>query len=327
MYQKEIYEAALSRIQARRLAAKAEQERRTAQIHRELPETVALDRMLHDTCLSILRAAAASGTDDVSAQVAAIEHRCNDAQTMLSGILQAHGYSEDYLALHYTCTRCNDTGFVGGIPCECLKREIGKVGAEKINAQSQLSLCSFETFSLHYYNHLPPAQQQQMRKIYETCWRYATEFSAETSENLLMIGATGLGKTHLSLSIANVVLQNGFSVIYDTVGGLMHRLEQEHFGNADRGDDTLSNLLDCDLLILDDFGTEFDTKFSRSMIYTLLNSRINAGKPVIVNTNITSKQISERYSERVASRLISFTILQFYGKDIRALKRFEQRNG
>ena len=325
MYQREVYEAAEARIQARRLAAKAEQERRTEQIHREIPETVELDRHLHGACLAILRAAA-SGHDAeaIAARVHMIEQRCNDAQTMLRQILRAHGYPEDYLALHYSCKLCSDTGFVGGEPCECLKREIGRVGAERMNAQSQLSLCSFETFSLHYYRNLPEEQYRAMQAIYRTCYDYAEHFSTESSQSIFMIGPTGVGKTHLSLSIANVLLKRGFGVIYDSMGALMMRLDHEKFRSTEGSGDTLSALLDCDLLILDDFGTEFDSKFSRSMVYTLVNTRLNSGKPMIVNTNISREQIRERYSDRVLSRLISSINLQFHGKDIRYQKQIEK---
>ncbi|MBR5370599.1 MAG: ATP-binding protein [Oscillospiraceae bacterium] len=325
MYQREVYEAAEARIQARRLAAKAEQERRTEQIRREIPETAELNRHLQGACLAILRAANSPGSEAVGERIRRIEQRCSDAETMLRQILAAHGYPEDYLSLHYSCTKCSDTGFVNGYPCDCLKREIGKVGAEKLNAQSQLSLCSFETFSLHYYKNLPEPQYRAMQQIYYRCRDYAEHFDPNTSESILMIGQVGLGKTHLSLSIANELLKRGFSVIYDSMGALMLRLDNEKFrgGNTD---DSLSLILDCDLLILDDFGTEFDTKFSRSMVYTILNSRINSRKPFIINTNYTLDQINENYGYRVLSRLVPSNILQFYGEDIRSQKTAEKIN-
>ena len=326
MYQREIYEAAEARIQARRLAAKAEQERRTEQIRREIPETAELNRHLQGACLAILRASNSGSSEPVGERIRRIEQRCSDAETMLRRILAAHGYPEDYLSLHYTCTKCSDTGFVNGYPCDCLKREIGKVGAEKLNAQSQLALCSFETFSLHYYRDLPEEQYRSMQQIYYRCRDYAEHFDPDTSESILMIGQTGLGKTHLSLSIANELLRRGFSVVYDSMGALMLRLDNEKFrSSGENSDDTLSLLLSCDLLILDDFGTEFDSKFSRSIAYTLINSRMCVGKPLIVNTNCSTKQLEERYGMRVLSRLISSINLQFYGKDIRFQKKKETK--
>ena len=167
-----------------------------------------------------------------------------------------------------------------------------------------------------------------MEQNLAVCKAYADSFSPERSGSLLMSGNTGLGKTHLSLAIANALLQRGVHVIYDSIGSLLHILEQEHFGRGDSDSDTLSTVLDCDLLILDDFGTEFRTSFSRSMIYTILNSRMNAGKPMIVNTNLTLGEIREEYGDRVVSRLISASqMLAFYGRDIRIQKSLRRSAG
>ena len=141
---------------------------------------------------------------------------------------------------------------------------------------------------------------------------------------MFLWGGTGLGKTHLSLAIANEVLQKGYSVIYDSAINLMHTLDQEQFRRTKESSDTLPSLLECDLLILDDFGTEFDTAFSRSMMYTIINSRVNARKPMIINTNLTPTEMKARYGDRIASRLSSSSqILPFYGEDIRMKMKIE----
>jgi len=321
MYREKIYDEAIRRIKERRLSAQTQQEQRTDLIHTQIPETAELDRQLRSACMSVMRAARSS---DPQAAIRQVEQQCNEADAMLRQILTAHGYPADYLDTHYTCTLCDDTGFTGGKPCECLKREIGRVGAEQMNARSQLSLCTFDSFSLRYYSNLPAEQYRMMERIYQQCRKYAEEFDPARSGNILMIGNTGLGKTHLSLSIADVVLQKGFSVIYDSAGSLLHQLEQEHFSKRSNEEDTLAMLLDCDLLILDDFGTEFDTNFSRSMIYTLFNSRINAGKPMIVNTNLDKNSLQGQYGSRILSRLFSACIMQFYGRDIRMQKSLLQ---
>lgn len=320
MFQEKIYNEAIRRIQERRIRAQEQQETRTEQIRSEIPETVELDRQLRNAWLSISRM---FGKADCKEQIKKLEQHCESADAMLRKILVAHGYPADYLNTQYSCATCDDTGFVNGKPCECLKREIGIVGAENLNAQSQLSLCTFESFSLFYYDNLPPEQSQVMRRIFEQCRSYAQSFDPHTSGNILMIGNTGLGKTHLSLSIASVLLQKGFSVVYDSVGSLLHKLEQEHFGRK-TNEETLDMLLECDLLILDDFGTEFDTSFTRSMIYTIFNSRLNASKPLIVNTNLSKEDLQEQYGNRILSRLFSACIMQFYGRDIRLQKSIQQ---
>lgn len=321
MVQEQIYHAALGNLRTRRMAAQQQQEQRTDQIHREIPETAELDRQLRTVCMSLLQA---MGKENSAARIEAIARHSAEADAMLRQLLTANGYPADYLDLHYTCSQCNDTGFVAGKPCKCLTAEIGRVSAEQFNANSQLALCSFQTFSLHYYSDLPPEQYQLMEKNLLKCKQYAADFSPERAGNLLLVGNTGLGKTHLSLAIANELLQKGFSVMYDAAGSLLHTLEHEQFrrGGEQNETDTLSAVLSCDLLILDDFGTEFDTSFSRSMIYTLLNGRISARKPIIINTNLNHQEIKERYGDRILSRLLfASDILHLYGKDIRIQKR------
>lgn len=325
MVKEQVYAAAVSNLQTRRLTAQQQQQSRSDQIRREIPETAELDRQLRTVCMSLLQA---MGTENSAARIKAIERQSTEADAMLRQLLTAHGYPADYLDIHYTCACCNDTGFTDGKPCKCLTAEIGRVAAEQFNANSQLALSSFQTFSLHYYSDLPTEQYQVMERILQTCKQYAADFSPERAGNLLLLGNTGLGKTHLSLAIANELLQKGHSVMYDSVGSLLHILEREQFrrGGEQSEQDTLSAVLTCDLLILDDFGTEFDTSFSRSMLYTILNGRISAHKPVIVNTNLNHQEIRERYGDRILSRLLTESNnMLFYGKDIRIQKKRKSR--
>lgn len=324
MTQEEIYAQAIGNIRARRRDAERLQETRTAQIQREIPETAELDRQLRSACLEIMDVL---GRPDNRERIAAIERHCREADAMLRKLLRQHGYPEDYLDLQYTCKACSDTGFSGGRACKCLEQEIGRVGAEEMNAHSQLSLSSFQDFSLAYYANLPEKQYYTMQQNYAVCKEYAAAFSPAASGNLYLSGGTGLGKTHLSLAIANEVLKQGYNVIYDSTINLIHILDQEQFRRTKENSDTLPALLGCDLLILDDFGTEFNTEFSRSMLYTIINSRINARKPMIVSTNLNSQEVKDRYGDRILSRLISSSrILPFYGDDIRLQKKMETGN-
>ena len=317
MLRDQIVAAAMNRIAEKRLHAQQEQERRSEEIRRKIPETEALDRSLRAVCLSVMRIA---DSEQRAEQLRQIQKQSEEADGMLRTILTANGYPADYLDLHYTCEQCSDTGFVNGERCACLQHEIAVISAEQMNSRSRLSLCSFDSFSLRYYDDLPAEEKAAMKRNLAVCKKYAAEFAPGTSGNLMMMGATGLGKTHLSLSIASVLLEKGFSVIYDSVGSLLHTLEQEHFNRGEASEDTLETLLDCDLLILDDFGTEFSTNFSRSMLYTLLNSRMNAAKPCIVNTNLTTAEIQENYGDRILSRLLTAEVLRFFGRDIRLRK-------
>lgn len=324
MTQEDLYAQAIGHIQDRRRSAERQQAIRTEQIHDEIPETAELDRQLRSACLDIVDVL---GKPDSQKRLAEIERHCQEADAMLRKILTAYGYPEDYLDLQYTCKECDDTGFVGGKPCKCLEHEIGRIGAEELNAHSQLALSRFEDFSLSYYSELPSEQYYSMQQALAVCRRYAAEFSPESAGNLLLRGGTGLGKTHLSLAVANELLQKGYNVIYDSTINLMHTLEQEQFRKTKEFSDTLPSLLECDLLILDDFGTEFDTTFTRSMMYSIINSRVNARKPMIVNTNLTHQEVQERYGDRILSRLISSSqILPFFGKDIRLQKKAQSGN-
>ena len=147
---------------------------------------------------------------------------------------------------------------------------------------TQLKLCSFEQFSLKYYegktitdsNGMERDCYKIMKNTLSKCIEYASHFG-NTSESMLFVGKAGLGKTHLSLSIAKAVLETGHEVIYDSVINLLAKIEKEHFGKSDNDMDTLSLLLDVDLLILDDLGTEFDTPFNISTVYNIINTRLN----------------------------------------------------
>ena len=323
MLREQIYAEAAAGLLERRRSAQMEQERRSDRIEQEIPEIAELNRHFRATCSEILRAARGA---DAQERIRQIGQRSLEADVMMRQLLTAHGLPADYLDVHYTCSACSDTGFVNGVPCECLRKEIGRIGAEHLNEQSGLKLSSFDSFSLSYYRDLPAEQKQAMAKNLRTCQNYAADFQPGKSGNLLMIGGTGLGKTHLSLSIAREVLEKGYSVVYDAAGSLLHILEQEQFGRAEQKD-TMGLLLECDLLILDDFGTEQDNSFYRSAIYTLFNSRVNSGKAMIVNTNLDHSEIQSRYGDRILSRLL-FTseILHFYGKDIR-MQKYRETHG
>ncbi|MCQ2417362.1 MAG: ATP-binding protein [Oscillospiraceae bacterium] len=321
MTKEQIYELAVANIKKRRISAELEQENRTNQIYREIPEIAEVDKQLRSTCVSIAKVL---GTENSRQRIKEIIRQGEEADAMMRNLLTAHKYPADYLDPHFTCTLCNDKGFLNNQPCTCLVREIGRIGSEQLNAQSPLSISSFRSFSLQYYRGLPENQYHQMEQILQTCKNYAACFSLNRSGGLLMLGNTGLGKTHLSLAIAGEVLQKGYNVIYDSTGNLLRKLEQEQFhrGYGEAATDTMSLLLECDLLILDDFGTEFDNTFARSAIYNIVNSRIGNGKPLIINTNLNHNELQKKYGDRVLSRLISGTeILQFYGKDIRLQKK------
>ena len=210
--------------------------------------------------------------------------------------------------------------------CECMKKVMIDVACEELNRTSPLKLSTFDDFSLKYYpmdieEGFPRSSYDQMSRILSYCKEYAKNFS-ENSESIFMKGLTGLGKTHLSLAIANEVIRKGFGVIYISSPRLCSVLEKEHFAKNKPETSTEELLLECDLLIVDDLGTEFSTAFSNSALYNLFNSRLLSGKPVIVNTNLELKQLRDLYTDRFVSRIIGQAKrLDFFGRDVRILKK------
>lgn len=318
-----ILQDALRMVSSRRLHAKAENERRHQEVNERIPQIAEINHQLAQTATKILDTLQEG--EKIEDRLDMLRRQNQEAQQISASLLQAHGYPADYLNLHYTCEKCQDTGYHGGRFCECLRKLIATLGINRMNENAQLSLSSFDQFSLDYYRGKVDEQGQDcfatMSQILRSCRRYAAEFSSQ-SPSLLFYGRTGLGKTHLSLAIASEVLQQGHEVIYDSIINLLQQVEREHFGRDRTEMDTLYLLLHVDLLILDDLGTEFDTPFYISTIYNIINTRINRGLPTIINTNLDLMGIRRRYEERIVSRLFAvYECMHFVGSDIRLMKK------
>lgn len=315
-------EKARAEISARRNRAKTENDRRFDEINTLIPEIAEINRQLFQTSRNLMQII--NSGEDTSARLEALRRQNQQAQLMVRQLLKANNYPENYLDISYTCPKCSDTGYSGGTYCDCLTSLAAKIAAEELNKNAQVNLCSFDTFDLSFYKGHKTENgadcYRAMEIIYEFCKGYAEHFSKE-SPSILMFGNTGLGKTHLSLSIASAVLEKGFSVLYDSAINFLRQVENEHFGRDSSGKDTLSLLLECDLLILDDLGTEFDTQFYQSMIYNIINTRINRSLPTIISTNMDWSGISHKYDERITSRIFATYVNQhFVGYDVRILK-------
>lgn len=244
-------------------------------------------------------------------------------QKELEALLISANLPTDYLDVKYNCNKCNDMGYIDGIMCDCLKNLIKKITYKNLNRLSPLSLSTFEAFNINFYPDKDSSDgvniKSHMARVFNFCKNYASTFS-KNSENLFLQGATGLGKTHLSLAIANSVINSGYNVIYTSAPNILSKLEKEHFNHNFQNEETEKHLTDCDLLILDDIGTEFQTSFSSAMIYNIINSRIMTQKPTMISTNLSFKEIQSAYSKRLVSRIMgSYKRLFFIGNDIRQL--------
>ena len=226
----------------------------------------------------------------------------------------------------FDCEICKDTGYVSGKICDCVKREAARVMAKELSREMPLESCRFENFDLKYYSDTTSSDGQNPRRrmtaIFKLCREYVLNFNPEKSENLLFMGESGLGKTHLTLAIVSGVIEKGYLPVYGSAENIFSVIEAEKFAGEGRG--SYESILNCDLLVIDDLGAEMATSFTKSVLYNLVNTRILTRKPTIINTNLTMKQLEERYTPRISSRLIgNYEGQRFLGKDIRQQKRLE----
>ncbi len=326
-YSKQIYNQAMEIIQARRLKAMRDAERNQNEIFAKYPDIEQLNKEI-SSC-GIQAAKAVMLGKDVKAEMANLKNKSLALQEKLSSELVAKGYPSNALEPQYFCAKCNDTGYYENsnktLVCDCLKKELIKCNCTQLNASSPLSLSTFESFSVENYDKTigenGASAYSVMSKIFNFCKEYADNFT-ENAKSIFMKGATGLGKTHLSLAIANEIINKGYSVVYVSAPEILSKLERAHFSNAAQEQETLDALMQCDLLIIDDLGTEFTNNFSVMEIYNIFNSRLLLNKPVIVNTNLTLKEIENLYTMRFLSRLIGCAVrLDFAGKDVRIANR------
>ena len=319
-YKRSVYLKAKEALDARRAAAQRLQQQRHAEVTARCPAILDAEREMAACGAELIKLAChGSGAET---ELAALSQRSLNAQQQRARLLQEAGCPADYLDNVYTCPVCKDTGAHDSYYCKCYLDLIRQTAKESIKGAAQLKKCTFETFSLDYYSDTPdPVLGRSHRKIMANICAYLKNY-AETfttdAKSLLMMGKTGLGKTHLSLAVANRVLDRGFNVYYDSVQGILDRLEKEHFNRNNRDEELQEDLFKSDLLIIDDLGTEMVTSFTVSALYQLVNERINDGLPTIFSTNLELQDLEAIYSQRLTSRLLgTCDMIRFYGKDIR----------
>ncbi len=312
---RENFEKIKIQYETKKLNAIKDAEARTLAIHNEYPDIKAIDTELRTTGLSIMREAT-KGKEGLDERLKALEERNAELQQKRKALLKTHNLSEDCTDPHYECKDCTDTGYIGINMCHCFKAALSKCAFETSGLGALLKDQSFETFDLSFY--LDNKHNYETMQINaEKCKAYAENFN-ENSGNLLLMGATGLGKTHLSTSIAKKVIEKGYGVIYDSATNIFNDYNKEQF----KGESGLTEkYFECDLLILDDLGTEMHTPFTVSCLYNLINTRLNSGKSMIINTNLSIDELRKAYTDRITSRMLGcFEPLMFLGKDIRMQK-------
>ena len=324
-YSKSIYMTAQNKLDSRRKSAVDELEIRRAKAYSEIPELVDIQSRIAACGAQVIGAFAkgANGREYVEE----LARESLSAQKRRKELLIEAGLPENYLAAQFVCSVCEDTGVTENGICDCQRKLLVETAKDEISKHAPLRASTFEKFSLDFYPEAPDANgispKKRMGEIAKFCEDYANDFSLK-SPSLFMHGATGIGKTHLSLSIANVVTEKGMGVIYSSAPNLFGELEREHFSRQNPNERTFEKeLLETDLLIIDDLGVEFSTQFTVSCVYNIINSRILSGKPTIISTNLTPSELEDKYTQRITSRIIgSYISLKFIGRDIRQLKRY-----
>ena len=320
-YNKENYTRIREEYRTKYLRAYQEAERRTAEVHAKCPEVAQIDRQLATTGAEVALAALGSG-EEYSERLAAVREKNLALQNRRAELLATMGYPADYTLPPYECPECKDSGFVGIKMCSCMKRDLVLAAYQSSGLGRLMQTQSFDTFDLRFYA-ADAEHHRRMSENLEILKRYAETFSAD-SESLILCGPTGLGKTHLSTSIARCVIDRGYDVYYTGSIEMFAEFEQARFGFGEERREAslaLSRYTECDLLILDDLGTEQTNQFTASCLYMVLNNRINLRRPTIINTNLMGKEIQSRYADRITSRLFGeFRILPFVGTDVRRQK-------
>ena len=319
-YSREIYDQAKFLLDSYRRQAINENDERRKAFFAVNPEYEELEREIAQTSIRLTRVML-SGQKDITDTVAEIRDNNLAMQRRQLEILRANGCPDDYLIPKYHCKKCGDTGFINGKACSCFKDILRKMAYDELNRSTPLELSSFQSFSLDFYpekatsSNLSP--RNIMEKVKKHCWDYANTFTLQ-SQNLLFQGGVGLGKTHLSLAIAGRVISKGYGVIYGSAQNFFNTIESEHFGRSDDKQYTLNLLKTCDLLILDDIGTEFVTQFTTAVLYDIINTRLLTGRPTIISTNLNIEGLKSKYDERITSRISgNYFRMQFVGSDIR----------
>lgn len=329
-YDGRIMRRALQRFEEDRTARQEAFARRREQVFARRPRLRQIEQELGQTMSRIISGALRRGTDPRPA-IETLRDENLSLQREKREILQELGLPEDYLEEKPACALCGDTGYRGGEVCLCLRRYYAREQQKELSRMLDLGSQSFDTFSLEWYSDRARdggvSPQENMKAVYDVCAEYAYQFGKKPG-NLLLFGAPGLGKTHLSAAIAREVSGKGYSVVYDTAAHVFEQFEAQKFSREE--DEEISadveRVLQCDLLILDDLGTEMVTAFVQSALYRIVNTRLMEKKSTILNTNLTPGELGRRYSPQIASRIEGeYQILPFLGEDIRKLKRRRER--
>ena len=323
-YQKEVYRAVREEYAKKRRNVEKKQLDKKNRIFAELPALRRIEMELMETAsrLSILLI---SRPEERSNILEDIKKYNMDLQAQQAELLVSNGYPIDYLEIEYECKKCNDEGVLGVDVCDCYKKALRNQAYNMSRLGKSLSNCTFDSFSLEYYSDETDSAygispRQNMKKNLKICKDFCKKTSKQNG--LLFIGPTGLGKTFLSAAIARGAIHNGLWVVYETANKVTETVLDVHFGRGDGQTESAANsYYDCDVLLIDDLGTECVSQYTVSVIYDIINMRTIGNKRMLISTNKLINELEKLYDERIVSRLIGdFLYMRFFGDDIRQLK-------
>lgn len=314
MYISGNYGKVKSQMENRRLEAIAQAEERNNELRARSDEIRKIDEELTGTGLALFRTALCGG--DIDALRERNQQLCRQRRQLLC----AMGYPADYTDVHYACPKCSDTGYVGTAMCSCLRDALIRENLRTSGMGELIEKQSFHNFNLERYKRDGEDVYCRMCQNFRIAKEYAHNF-AKKRTNLLLIGPTGTGKTHISTSIAKEVIEQGFDVFYDTAQNIIAAFEYDRFhsGYGQPVEAHAQKYLQCTLLIVDDLGTEFSNAFTISCLYNLFNERQNKGLATVISTNLSAAELTKNYEDRIYSRIIGrdSIILSFAGGDYR----------
>lgn len=310
MYGYENYQKVKEIIDTRYRIANAEADARNIQVRAESNEIQDIDRELVTTGLRLFKAAC------TGADITPIKERNIQLTTRRAEILVELGYTADYTLPRYTCTRCNDTGYIGDRMCSCFRELLVKANIRSSGIGTLIERQSFENFDTTSPD---PEIAKRNRKNLKLAKDFVATFGQGKSPNLLLLGNTGTGKTHISTAIAKELIELGYEILYDSCENILQTIISDRFDSRNHGEGQSRRFFECDLLIIDDLGAEYINQLSISTLYNLINTRINKGLPTIISSNLSPELLRSSYDDRIYSRLFGpdTQILMFLGNDRR----------
>ena len=316
------YKSLLREYDEKQLRAQAEFRARKERTHERLPRLKEIED--ERAALYVRRTCA-----KLKGEAFDCRKRLEELSDERSLLLKENGLSEKDLEIRYECPLCRDTGFTEEGPCRCFTARITDILYDRSNIKEVLKEENFENFSFEYYSdepafeNSPVTQKVLARRAYAAAKNFVSGF-ASSSDNLLISGGCGVGKTFLSNCIAKEIIEQGYFVIYLSAIRLFDILSAASFEKDPSSLELEKHIYECDLLIIDDLGTELTNSFTSAALFACINERLNSKSHTIISTNLSARQLRETYSERIFSRITNrYIMIKLLASDIRMKKRLE----